>query len=307
VNVAQVDWRQLQRWHINEARVPPGTLVRFREPSVWQRYTAYIVGAIVLLLTQTTLIAGLLFQAARRRQAEDHARSSRAELRTSYDRIRDLGGRLLREQDIERSRIARELHDDISQQVALLAIDLELLRGLRADRRNEADRLGREAVDRLEGIARSVDDLSQRLHPVKLRLMGLVAALDGLQREPSPPELAIAFSHDNVPAALPHELTLCLFRIVQEAVRNAIKHSDGRAVIVRLQGDRDQLVLTINDDGKGFDIAKVWGRGLGLISMQERLDALGGTLEILSKPGEGTHVKATVALRADQSVNTVAS
>jgi two-component system sensor histidine kinase DegS len=90
-------------------------------------------------------------------------------------------------------------------------------------------------------------------------------------------------------------------------VRNAIKHSDGRAVIVRLQGDRDELVLTITDDGKGFDIAKVWGRGLGLISMQERLDALGGTLEIRSKPGEGTHVKATVALRADQSVNAVAS
>ena len=180
VHVGQVDWRQLQRWHIDEARVPPGTLVRFRELSVWQRYTAYIVVAIALLLTQTTLIAGLLMQAARRRQAEDHARRSQAELRTSYERIRDLGGRLLSAQDVERSRIARELHDDISQQVALLAIDLELLRGLRVDRRNEADRLGREAVDRLEGIARSVHDLSHRLHPGKL----------GLDRVLSPPSAA---------------------------------------------------------------------------------------------------------------------
>ena len=201
------------------------------------------------------------------------ARRSQTELRTSYDRIRDLGGRLLREQDVERSRIARELHDDISQQVGILAINLELLTGLRVDRRDEADRLGREAMDRLEGIARSVHDLSQRLHPSKLRLMGLVAALGGLQRELSQPDLAIRFSHDKVPPALPHELTLCLFRIAQEAVRNAIKHSAARTVIVHLQGDRDGLVLTITDDGRGFDVSTVWGRGLGLISMQERLDS----------------------------------
>ena len=246
-------------------------------------------------------------QAARRRQAEEQARASQAELRTSYERIRDLGGRLLSAQEAERSRIARELHDDISQQVALLAIDLELLRGLSEERPNEADRLGREALDRLEGIARSVHDLSHRLHPAKLRLIGLVAALDGLQRELSQPDLAIRFTHDNVPPALPHELTLCLFRIVQEALRNAVKHSAARTVLVHLQGDRDGLVLTITDDGKGFDISTVWGRGLGLISMRERLDAIGGTLEIRSKPGEGTRVEATVALHAAQSMNTVAS
>jgi signal transduction histidine kinase len=95
--------------------------------------------------------------------------------------------------------------------------------------------------------------------------------------------------------------------ILSNLLRNAIKHSAPRAVLVHLQGDRDGLVLTVTDDGKGFDISTVWGRGLGLISMQERLDALGGTLEIRSKPGEGTRVEAHVALRAAQSVNTVAS
>ena len=165
LHVGQVDWRQLQRWHIDETRVPRGTLIRFQEPSVSQRYKFYIVGAAVVLVIQTTLISGLLIQAARRRQAEDHARTSQAELQTSYDRIRHLGGRLLSAQEAERSRIARELHDDISQQIALLAIDLELLRRSRVAGPNEADRLGQEAVDRLESIVRSVDGLSNRLHP----------------------------------------------------------------------------------------------------------------------------------------------
>ena len=129
LNVSQVDWRQLRRWGISEARVPAGTLVRFREPSVWDRYRAYILGAAAILLAQTALIAGLLVQRARRRHAEENVRASQAELRASYERIRDLGARLLNAQDTERARIARELHDDVSQQVALLEIDLELLSG----------------------------------------------------------------------------------------------------------------------------------------------------------------------------------
>ena len=107
--------------------MPAGTLIRFREPSAWDRYKVYILGARRSLLSQTVLIAGLLVQRTRRRQAEEEVRGSEAELRTSYERIRDLASRLLSAQETERSRIARELHDDISQQMALLTIDLELL------------------------------------------------------------------------------------------------------------------------------------------------------------------------------------
>ncbi len=107
--------------------VPSGTLIRFREPSAWDRYRGYIVGAVVLVLAQTTLIAGLLVQRRQRRRAEEQVRGREAELQPSYDRIRDLAVRLLNAQESERSRIARELHDDISQQLALLAIDLEIL------------------------------------------------------------------------------------------------------------------------------------------------------------------------------------
>jgi len=129
LSVAQVDSRQLRRWGISEARVPAGVLVRFREPTLWDRYKPFVIGASILVLAQTTLIVGLLVQRTRRQQAEARLRSSETELRASYDRIRDLGGRMLKAQEGERSRIARELHDDISQQLALLSIDLELLSG----------------------------------------------------------------------------------------------------------------------------------------------------------------------------------
>ncbi|HET7216782.1 MAG TPA: histidine kinase, partial [Vicinamibacterales bacterium] len=162
LNVNQVDWRQLRRWGISESRVPRGTLIRFKEPSGWDRYKVYIVGAVSIFLAQTALIAGLLVQRWRRRQAEEQARGSRAALSISYDRIRDLGSRLLIAQDQERARIARELHDDISQQMALLAMDLELMNSAEGP---DADKLASEALDRAQLVAKSVHDLSHRLHP----------------------------------------------------------------------------------------------------------------------------------------------
>ena len=124
LNGNMVDWRQLRRWRIDEARLPVGTIVRFRDPTIWDRYRIYILAALTLLITQSVLITGLLIQRQRRRRAEEELRGSQGELRRSYERNRDLGGRLLRAQENERAFIARELHDDIGQQVALLTIEL---------------------------------------------------------------------------------------------------------------------------------------------------------------------------------------
>ena len=126
-NVDQVDWRQLRRWNISEARVPAGTAIKFREPTTWERYKLYIIGAVSVLLVQTMLIAGLLVHRRQRRQAEEGVLKSEAELRSSYARIRDLARRLITAQEAERTRIARELHDDVGQQLALLSIELEQL------------------------------------------------------------------------------------------------------------------------------------------------------------------------------------
>ena len=160
-------------------------------------------------------------------------------------------------------------------------------------------------MNRAQGIARSVHDLSHRLHPAKLRLIGLVAALQGLQRELSQSDIAITFTHDNVPPTLPPDLTLCLFRIVQEALQNALKYSEARHVSVHLSGGPDGLALTIVDDGVGFDVDAAWGKGLGLISMSERLEAIGGTFEIRSKPGAGTRLEVRVPLRVEPDTEAV--
>ena len=223
---------------------------------------------------------------------------ARGSLRTSYERIRDLGSRLLKAQETERSRIARELHDDINQQVALLTMDLDLVGG--ADP-GDVKRLAAEARARAQEIAKSVHDLSHRLHPAKLRLIGLVAALQALRLELSQSGIAIAFTHDNVPSTLSPDLTLCLFRVVQEALQNAIKYSKAREVSVHLGGSPLGLTLSVVDDGVGFDVEAVWGKGLGLVSMKERLEAIGGSLEIRSSPGLGTRVEATVPLDVVQS------
>ena len=287
LNVRQIDWRQLRRWGISESRIPSGTRVLFREPTIWDRYRFYILGTLAVLLAQTALIGGLLVQRGRRRRAEERLVASQAKLRSSYEQISDLGGRLIQAQEDERARIARELHDDVGQQIALVVADLQRAADL-------GERFARAALSRAHGLAKSVHDLSHRLHPVKLRLLGLPAALKSLQHELSRPETAITFTHANVPNVLPQDVTLCLYRVVQEALQNAVKHSGAREIFVHLQGADAGLTATVVDDGAGFDVDARFGKGLGLVSMTERLEAVGGTLKIRSAPGSGTRLKITI-------------
>jgi signal transduction histidine kinase len=299
LNVTQVDWRQLRRWGISEERVPAGTVVRFRQPSAWDRYRVYILGAAALVFAQSVLIAALLVQHERRRRAEVQLRTSQENLRGSYDRIRDLGVRLLDAQEGERSRIARELHDDIGQKMAVLTIDLQLLSQRGAERPADADRLALGALDQAQAVSKSVRAMSHGLHPENLRLIGLVPALSRLQRELSTADVTVTFSPDCVPELLSPDLTLALFRIAQEAVKNAIAHSRAREVSIRLTGIEDGVVLTVADNGQGFDVAAARS-GIGLISMGERAEQAGGVFHIRSKRGEGTHVEVRVPLHAEQ-------
>jgi signal transduction histidine kinase len=161
--------------------------------------------------------------------------------------------------------------------------------------------LAGEALQRADQVARSLRELSHRLHPAKLRLLGLVGALQGLQRESSHSGTAITFTHENVPSTLSPDLTVCLFRIVQETLQNALKYSKARGVRVHLSGRSDGLALTIADDGIGFDVDAAWGNGLGLVSIRERVEAVGGTLEIRSAPGAGTNFTITVPVEKVQN------
>jgi signal transduction histidine kinase len=272
------DARELARWHLDERRLPADSVVMNREPDFFDRYKSYIIGGGALLLAQTAMIAGLLFQRRRRRHAE-------RELRNSYERISNLGGRLLNAQDVERAHVARELHDDIGQQMVLLQIDLQALMNT-CDEGPLRDAVS-DVATRATAIGTSVHDLSHRLHPSQLRLVGLTGALETLVRHVSTSKVSIAFSHETVPAALSEELTVCLYRIAQEALNNAIKHGRADKICVSLRGTRGSVHMSINDNGVGFD-SQAAPAGVGLISMTERVEHVRGSLQIRSQPGSGT-------------------
>ena len=288
LNVLQADWRSLRRWGFPESRLPAGTALLFRNPSPWERYRPYFLALFVVLAAQTALIGGLLVQRNRRRRAESRVLQREAQLRASYVRIRDLGARLLHEQDRERAHIARELHDDVSQQLALIEMDVKLL--------GDDEGPSAELLSRVQTLARSIRDLSHRLHPAKLRLIGIVAALKGLQSEMSQSGVEILFTAKDVPPSLPADVTVCLFRVAQEALQNAVKYSHGRRVVLNLAGAGDLLVLTVVDDGVGFNVDETYKTGLGLLSMTERVEAIGGTIHVRSGPGAGTRVEASVPI-----------
>jgi PAS domain S-box-containing protein len=209
--------------------------------------------------------------------------------------------RLIAAQEEERKRIARELHDDIAQQIAVLGLDIEELRRRRGlDRGVDIPTNG--ANERVGHLARSVQHLTHRLHPQHLEIIGLVPALSRLARELSRPELTITFAHDGVPEMLPPETTINLFRVVQEAVQNAIKHSGARHVAVQLSDDAAGLTLTIEDDGIGFDAGRIRRDGLGLVTMAERLELIGGSLQIVSRPGAGTRLRIVAPLSTSRAV-----
>jgi signal transduction histidine kinase len=189
---------------------------------------------------------------------------------------------LIDAQESERSRIARELHDDIGQQLAVLATNLRL----------SGDTT--QALTHIDAIARSARTLSHRLHPAMLRLTGLVESVRSLQREQCQSGVAIAFTHRDIPRDLPAAVTLCLFRVIQEGVQNAIKHSRARQVSVDVRRVGSDVALSIVDDGRGFDVEGSCGKGLGLISLVERVEAVRGTVVLRSKPGLGTTIVAHV-------------
>jgi signal transduction histidine kinase len=134
-----------------------------------------------------------------------------------------------------------------------------------------------------------------------LRLIGLVAALKGLQAEMAHAGVDLVFRHEGVPATLAPDVTVCLFRVAQEALQNAIKYSGARNISVALHGRGGRLELTTADDGGGFDVEAAWGKGLGLVSMRERVEAIGGEMRIRSAPGAGTRVEISVPVAAEQA------
>ena len=240
-----------------------------------------IVSAVVI--GQFLLIGALLVQRRRRRHAE------RALL--------DLSGRLLSAQDEERRRIARELHDNVSQQVALLAIRIDQVAMTPGDSPGTRAYAMRELRRRTVDISTDIHNLSHQLHPAKLEVLGLAEALRGHCQELLAQGVRVGFHDKNVPRPLPANLELCLFRVVQEGLNNVVKHSGAFDAQVTIRGMGDVLVVTVADTGRGFhETSAAAQRGLGLASMRERLRLLDGELTVTSQPGRGTTITARVPI-----------
>jgi signal transduction histidine kinase len=213
--------------------------------------------------------------------------------RLAREALERMGGQLIEAQEQERSRIARDLHDDICQRLALLSVELDLANS-NLHRSVEPMDLG-EIQEHCIEIARDVQSLSHQLHSSTLEILGLVVALRSLGEDLSRQhKLTVTFEERDVPKYLPNDISLCLFRVAQEALHNAIKYSGVKEFTVELIGMPNEICLVVTDKGKGFELGTQSGQGLGLVSMRERVHFVNGTFSITSKPGEGTKVVAVV-------------
>jgi len=404
------DWRALKRWGFAESALPPGSIVINRQPTVWESYKWYIIGGVVLVLAETLLIFGLVWQRERAKRAETQVRESEerfrllantapvmiwtagtdrkcsyvnktwldftgrpfeAELgngwvegvhpddskrcfetyadafkrRESFEmeyRLRrkdgeyrwvldkgvprfdpdstfagyigsciditdrklaeeglaTIGRRLIEAHETERTWIGRELHDDISQRLALLGVELGQW-SQNASTIEVAEQV-LQARAHVTEIAQEVHGLSHRLHSSKLEYLGLATTAGSFCRELSEKtNVEIVFEHADIPDNLPKEISLCLFRVLQEGLQNAVKHSGVQSFAVDLRGTGESIELTVVDSGNGFEEQEAFTRhGLGLISMRERLQLVHGELSVKSQPGAGTTIRARVPFGA---------
>jgi signal transduction histidine kinase len=236
---------------------------------------------------EPAMIRGFTIDVSRSRQAEAA--------------LRDLSGRLINAQEEERSRVARELHDDLSQRMALLSIELEQM----ADAMSTSAKMRRrfESIqNQAQEISSDIHRLSHRLHPSKLDHLGLAAAIKSLcEQINASGKLRVYLHQQGFTETLPKDFTLCLFRIAQETLRNAVKHSQATHVRVIVQMLNDVVRLTVVDDGCGFDMrSPSFAEGLGFVGMRERLRIVGGDLEISSQRAHGTRIEVTIPLNRER-------
>ncbi len=412
-DVIRVDWRQLRHWNIPESALPPGTIVLYRQPTVWEQYEKYILAGVVLIVLQAVLIIGLLWQRARKRKSEIELRESEKRFRImanttpslvwmcdkngeitflnerridytgrapeaafddiwttfvhpddledvvkanaealerqerfskeyrlrrydgvyrwmfdvaaprsdaegkfagfigsasdvtdqklAQEALERVGGRLIEAQEKERSRIARELHDDICQRLALISLELQQAREGSDDADGDTTARIGDIQRHCSEVAGDVQALSHQLHSSKLDYLGLASALRSFCKEFSQQKsVSLEFKDENVPSHLPKDLSLCLFRVAQEALSNAVKYSGVTRISVDLRGTAADLRLEIRDAGVGFDLEEAKEHaGLGLVSMQERVHLVNGTFSVKSKRNRGTTIEAIVPLRAE--------
>ena len=210
---------------------------------------------------------------------------------------RDLGGRLINAHEEERRRLSRELHDGVGQRLALMSVELARLRQEVTGTPPILEQV-RRLSEHIEEVGSELHRLSHELHPAWLEQLGLAASLRRICSELSDAGgITILLEIEEIPVVLTNEVALAVYRIAQEALHNIVKHSGARNATVRLEADRDDIVLSVIDDGLGFDpLAERAMNGVGLISMRERVGQVDGQMTLTSKPNQGTRIEVRVPL-----------
>jgi len=303
------DWRQLKHWGIEPSQLPAESRVLFRTPTAWEMYGWYIVGAMTIVTVQLALIAGLVTQRARRRGAESIVRAREASLRTSYDRIQQLAGRLINAQEAARASLAQDLHDDICQRLAMVSTTIDRLRSSSGEIQDGATQhsftdLRRDTRKTFDAVRQ----LSHDLHPATLRVLGLAPALKHYCADIATRHtVEVTFTAEGDWRHVPSELAICFFRIAQESLRNGIVHGAARRLAVSLVRSGDDMEMTVADDGCGFNLDGVShdASGVGVVSMEERARAIGGKLHISTGAQHGTTICIRVPLRVAERCRVV--
>ncbi len=279
------DWNELKRWRVPENRLPYGSIILFRQSSFWER-TKWTWAGVLLVILGLSVLAVYL-------------QHSRKQLKLAKEGHRQLSGMLIKAEEHERHRIASELHDDFSQRLAVLALGLENVdEAMPSSFTDLHNQLG-ELLHSTSELGADLHTLSHRLHSSTLESLGLVPAVDALCKEFTAQQcIQVDFASDEIPRSLHPDTALCVFRIVQEGLRNLKKHSGAVEALVDLSHRGNRLVVTVRDEGCGFDLKDPHrDTGIGIRSMEERARSLGGGFQIHSSLGKGTTLQAWVPFR----------
>jgi len=225
----------------------------------------------------------------------------RKQLKKAQNAQKQLSGMLISAQESERNWLALEIDDDFSQRIALLALELENAEESIKTAPDEAAKQIHALLDSTTEIGADLHALSHRLRSSVLEMLGLVPGITSLCSEFSAQQdIQVDFSHEDVPDSVRPEVSLCLFRIVQEGLSNLKKHSGVKKARVHLRMSGERLLASIEDEGIGFDVHTLRERaGLGIRSMEERAYLLGGRFEIHSQRGKGTRIEVSVRLQPE--------
>ena len=277
------DHEVLRKFGISESRLPAGAKVINRKPTIWSQYGRYISTGVAALLVQSAIIVSLLLNRSKRIAAEKEAQS--------------LAGRILSAGEEERRYLARELHDDVSQRLAAVSIETGTLENKMSEFSEIKEPLGKLKKN-LIGICDDLHRMSRHMHPSVLDDFGLSEALRSecgelSQRWGIPIELHCSKRFPEIPKSV----ALCLYRVAQESLWNAIRHSGGSKITIELKSDAEFVYMDISDDGKGFEPSSVQKtRRLGLASMSERIRLVSGTIRTLSAPGQGVTISVVAPI-----------